>query len=337
MSSFSLKDLAKKLGGNLVNVSDDSCVLTGCASLKTAGPSDLCYFDTHSFTRQDLKKLNAELAQTKAGLILIDQVVEDSDKSFLIVEKPKNVFQKALSLFYVKEKKTGISTTAVIDKFVVFEDRRSVYIADYVVLKSGVKIGKNVVLESHVTVDTDCEIGSDTHVEAHASIRSATIGKDCWIGPGVRIGFRGFGYASSEKGHAFVPHIGRVVIGDHVDIGANTCVDRGMLDDTIIEDGTKLDDLIIVGHGCKIGKNCLLAAQTGMAGGTVLKDFVFTGGQVGFGGHLVVESGTHIAGQAGVISHLSRGVYMGFPAELRTQFLRKQVALKKLLEKKEEK
>lgn len=335
MPSFTFKDLAEKFEGTLVGVSDSSCMLSGCASLRSASVSDLCYFDTRSFTRQNIKKLEAELVSTKAGLVLIDQPIKGSNRAFLVVSNPKSVFQKALSLFYVKEKRVGISKTAVIDESVVFEDKASVYIGDYAIVHKGVKLGAGVQLESHVVIEANCDIGAGTRVEVHTSIRSASIGKDCWIGPGVRIGARGFGYASSEKGHDFVPHIGRVLIGNDVDIGANTCVDRGMLDDTVIDDGTKLDDLIIVGHGCKIGKNCLLAAQTGMAGGTILQDFVFTGGQAGFGGHLTVESGTRIAGQAGVIGHLSRGIYMGFPAEPRTQFLRKQVALKRLAEKEE--
>ncbi len=329
--SLSILEISKKLNGKLENIQNSSLVLTGCASLENAKNTDISYFETKSFARQNVKELNENLKKTNAGLILLDNLVEGISKPFLIVENPKKSFQEILSFLYPKSQKTGISKIAIIDSSVEFENKDSVFIGDYVVIKSGVKIGSNIEIDSFVSIGENCKIGKNTIIASHTSIESSTVGDNCLISSGVRIGSQGFGYASSKEGHKHIKHIGKVIIGNNVDIGANSCIDRGMLDNTVIEDGSKLDDLIMVGHGCKIGKNCMIAGQAGLAGGTILEDFVFSGGQVAFGGHLKVEAGTLVAGQSGVISDLKKGVYMGFPAEPKMQFLRKQIALKKLI------
>ncbi len=328
---ITILELSKITHGKIKNIIDNNLQLISCASLESAKKNEIAFFNTESFTRQDIKKLTEKLKKTQAGIVIINKEIEGIEKPFLIVENPKKSFQKVIKKLHKPAKRTGISKTASIDSSVEFEDKFSVYIGDFVVLKNGVKIEKNVEIDSFVSIKNNSKIGENTKIDSHVSIESATIGKDCSICAGARIGSQGFGYASSQKGHDFIEHIGRVRIGNNVNIGANSCVDRGMLNDTIIGDGTKIDNLVMIGHGCKTGKNCLMAGQAGLAGGTILEDFVICGGQSAIGGHLTIESGTQIAGQAGVISNLKRGIYMGFPAEDRMQFLRKQVALKKLI------
>ncbi|MHA1540450.1 MAG: UDP-3-O-(3-hydroxymyristoyl)glucosamine N-acyltransferase [Alphaproteobacteria bacterium] len=326
-----ISELVKKLNGKIKNVENESLQLVSCASLESAKENEITFFNTESFARQDIKKLTEKLKKTMAGIVLTNKEIKDVKKPFLIVENPKKSFQKIIKLLHKAGKKTGISKTASIDSSVEFEDKSSVFIGDFVVLKNNVKIGKNVEIDSLVSIKNNSTIGENTRIDSHVSIESAKIGKDCSICAGVRIGSQGFGYASSQNGHDFIEHIGRVEIGNEVNVGANSCIDRGMLNNTIIGDGTKIDNLVMIGHGCVVGKNCLMAGQAGLAGGTILEDFVICGGQSAIGGHLTIEAGTQVAGQAGVISNLKKGIYMGFPAEDRMQFLRKQVALKKLI------
>ena len=288
--------LAQKLNGKIKNVANESLQLVACASLESAKKNEISFFNTESFARQDIKKLTEKLKYTKAGIVLINKEIKGINKPFLIVENPKKSFQEIIKFLHKAEKKTGISE-----------------------------------IDSFVSIKNNSKIGENTKIDSHVSIESTKIGKDCSICAGARIGSQGFGYASSQNGHDFIEHIGRVEIGNEVNVGANSCVDRGMLSDTIIGNGTKIDNLVMIGHGCVIGKKCLMAGQAGLAGGTILEDFVICGGQSAIGGHLTIEAGTQIAGQAGVISDLKKGIYMGFPAEERMQFLRKQVALKKLI------
>ncbi|MBN2675688.1 MAG: UDP-3-O-(3-hydroxymyristoyl)glucosamine N-acyltransferase [Alphaproteobacteria bacterium] len=338
MKNLRIKDIVSLVKGRLSKGTDPEKTLTGGASLENAKETDVAYFYTGSFTRQDVSALKEKLENTQAGLILSEAEVPGVNKAMLIVENPKEAFLKVLNFLYAPEKRVGIHASAHVHKDVFFEEKESVYIAENAVIEAGVRIGKSVQIHANTVIRSGTTIGEGCIIENNVSIEVTTLGKGCWIGPGVRLGSRGFGYASSSQGHTFVPHIGHVKIGNDVDIGANSCVDRGMLDNTEIGDGTKLDDLIIVGHGCKIGKHCFLAAQTGMAGSTVLEDFVFVAGQVGFGGHLRVASGARISGQTGVISDIKEaGVYMGFPAEKRRDFLKKQIILKQLIKKEEEK
>ena len=178
------------------------------------------------------------------------------------------------------------------------------------------EIEEGVVIEPGAIVGPEARIGRGTRLAAGAVVGyRVTIGRDCYIGPlvtvahalvgdrvilhsGVRIGQDGFGFAMSARGHLKVPQIGRVVIQDDVEIGANTTIDRGSLKDTIIGEGTKIDNLVQIGHNVVVGRHCVIVAQSGISGSTELGDFVVMGGQAGAVGHIKIGSGAHIAGAA---------------------------------------
>ena len=160
----------------------------------------------------------------------------------------------------------------------------------------GSKIGPGCVIAPGVTIGRDCEIGSNV------TISHAHIGDKVSILPGAQIGQPGFGFASSQSGHARIPQLGRVIIQDRVEIGAGTTIDRGALSDTVIGEGSKLDNLVQVGHNAQIGRHCVLVAQTGVGGSTVIEDFVIVGGRVGIADHGHIGTGARLAGRSATVS-----------------------------------
>jgi UDP-3-O-[3-hydroxymyristoyl] glucosamine N-acyltransferase len=187
---------------------------------------------------------------------------------------------------------------------------------------SGTRVGPNAVIGPDVRIGRDCSIGP------HASILYALIGDRVIVHAGVNIGQDGFGFAPGDKAHTKVPQIGRVIVQDDVEIGANATIDRGALVDTVIGEGTKIDNLVQVGHNVTIGRHCIIVAQTGISGSTTLGDFVLIGGQVGIAGHLSIGAGAQIAAQSGVIRNVDAGARLaGTPARPVRAYLRDKIAL----------
>jgi UDP-3-O-[3-hydroxymyristoyl] glucosamine N-acyltransferase len=186
------------------------------------------------------------------------------------------------------------------------------------------RIGPSAVIGSGVTVGADCRIGS------HASLSHTLVGDRVYVYPGARIGQEGFGFATTDSGFLTVPQLGRVIIEDDVEVGANTTIDRGSTHDTVIGAGTRLDNLVQIGHNVLIGRCCVIVAQVGISGSTVLEDFVRVGGQAGIAGHLRIGSHAQIGAQAGVISDVVAGsVMLGSPAQRKREFFRQVAQLKK--------
>ena len=173
------------------------------------------------------------------------------------------------------------------------------------------KIGENCSVGPYTVIGKNVEIGANTVIGANVTIQAAHIGKDCIIHTGVRIGQDGFGFAMGAGGHIKVPQLGGVVIGDDVEIGANTCIDRGSGPNTIIGDGTKIDNLVQIGHNVEIGKYCVIVAQVGIAGSTKLADYAVIGGQAGLSGHIKIGVGAKIAAGSGVIKDVEAGKTVG--------------------------
>jgi UDP-3-O-[3-hydroxymyristoyl] glucosamine N-acyltransferase len=185
-----------------------------------------------------------------------------------------------------------------------------------------VSIGKGV------TIGPDCRIG------AHASLSHAILGSRVYIYPGARIGQEGFSFASTEAGFLSIPQLGRVIVEDDVEVGANTTIDRGSTRDTVIGAGTRLDNLVQIGHNVRVGRCCVIVAQVGIAGSTTLEDFVQVGGQAAMAGHLLIGRGAQIGAQAGVIADAPAGsVLLGSPAQPRQDFFRQVATLRRMVQK----
>ncbi|MEM7750150.1 MAG: UDP-3-O-(3-hydroxymyristoyl)glucosamine N-acyltransferase [Pseudomonadota bacterium] len=288
---FSVEDLCAHLDAK---PSDSrSAELSGIKSLDQAGPLDLSFLDNKKYTEQ--------LQDTKAGACLIrEDAIEvlPAGTIGLIVKEPYRALAKSLQHFYPSAMQPSIATTNAANEFI----HPSAELEDGVVVEPGAVIGPEV------------KVGAGTRIAAHATIGYRTyIGRNCFIGPqstlchalvgngviihaGARIGQDGYGFAMGPQGHDKVPQIGRVVIQDMVEIGANTTIDRGALKDTIIGEGTKIDNLVQIGHNVVIGRHCVIVGQTGISGSAELGDFVVMGGQSGTVGHIKVGTGAQIAG-----------------------------------------
>jgi UDP-3-O-[3-hydroxymyristoyl] glucosamine N-acyltransferase len=189
----------------------------------------------------------------------------------------------------------------------------------------GCRIGPCAVIGSGVIVGRDCRIG------AHASLSYAIVGARVYVYPGARIGQEGFGFACTKDGFLTVPQLGRVILEDDVEVGANTTIDRGSSRDTVIGAGSRLDNLVQIGHNVVLGRCCVIVAQVGISGSTVLEDFVRVGGQAAMAGHLRIGQYAEVGAQAGVISDMAPGAkVLGSPAQPKREFFRQIATLKKM-------
>lgn len=201
-----------------------------------------------------------------------------------------------------------------------------------VVIKAHAKVGDYGFLGAGAVIGRGVEIGAHCRVGAGATVSHALLGDHVTLFPGVRIGQAGFGFAMDAKGFLTMPQLGRVLIEDRVEIGANTTIDRGSLKDTKIGFGTRIDNLVMIGHNVEVGRHCVLVAQVGIAGSTRLGDHVVIAGQAGLAGHIKIGSGVQVAAQSGIMKDLPDGAVVGgSPCVPIKQWMRQQVALARLV------
>jgi UDP-3-O-[3-hydroxymyristoyl] glucosamine N-acyltransferase len=232
----------------------------------------------------------------------------------LFSEKPYKAYAKIASLFYSFEMKGEIHSTAIVSKTAI--------------IGNNVSIGAYTVIGDNVVIGDNCNIGS------HVTIDCTVIGKNVRVHNGARIGQDGFGFAIDETGALPVPQLGRVLINDHVNIGANTCIDRGSGPDTVIGAGTIIDNLVQIAHNVNIGQGCVITAQVGIAGSTTIGDYCVFGGQAGIAGHLNIGQAVQVGAQSGVTRDTKAGQkLMGFPARPVREFWKDQAHFKKLISK----
>ncbi len=302
--------------------------ITGAASLGSAGPGDVTYYDGGSKT--------ADLArQTGVGLILTNEAGEGrlaGAIAILRVADPRLAFTRVLERLYRRNPgPAGVHSSAVIDERAEVDP--SVRIHAQVTIGAGCQVGADVEIGPGCVIGANVVIGSGTRLIGRVTVLDhCLIGARCVIQPGVVIGSDGFGLAQEEGAWRRVPQIGRVVIGDEVDIGANTTIDRGALDDTVIDDGVKLDNLIQIAHNVRIGAHSAIAGCAGLAGSSEVGRHCTLGGGVGLAGHLALADHVHITGMSMVTRSIHRpGVYSaGTPLDTNERWHRNAARFKQL-------
>lgn len=326
--SFTLAEVAEISGASLAEGVDGDYVVDDLASLDNASETDLSFLDNVKYKEQ--------FQTTKAGACFVHpDVAELAPKGLRLVlsSHPYKSYALMAQVFYPDNKPgASISDRASIDPDASIGEGCTIE-AGVVIGKAAV-IGKNSWIEANTVIGASVEIGEGCRIGSNATLSHCHIGDYSRLYPGVRVGQDGFGFAIDPKGHVKVPQLGRVIIEDHVEIGANTTIDRGAGPDTVIGQGSWIDNLVQIGHNVKIGKGCVIVSQVGVSGSTVLEDFVALGGQVGISGHLNIGMGARIAAKSGVTRDVPAGQeYMGYPAIPMKQYLRQVALLKGLINK----
>lgn len=309
---------------------DGNRILNDVAPLDRAGSGDISFLD-------NVKYLDM-FAGAKAGACFVrSQYVGRAPKSMalLVTDDPYYAYALTAQQFYPDMAVTpGVSHQAHIAKTASLgNDAR---IDAGAVIGERVHIADHCWIGAHAVIGEGVEIGEHSRIGSHTSISHALIGKHVIIHRGVHIGQDGFGFAANAKGIVKVPQLGRVIVGDNVEIGSGTCIDRGAGPDTIIGDGCKIDNLVQIGHNVQLGRNVVIAAQAGISGSTQVGDGVMLGGQVGLAGHIKIGAGAKIAAQSGVMTDVPSGAsYGGSPAVPIRDWHRQTVAVAKLIKKDE--
>lgn len=324
--SITIGALLAELGRQdlVANLADPDRVVTGVNELDLAGPGDLVLAAHPSYA--------ADLRRSQAGLALIcPGLVDDVPAGTLaiVTAKTHNLFADILERLYPS------STRAVIlghrDDLGAPVFERDVTIGSNVVVGAGVEIGRGTVIGANSVIGPGVTIGRNCTIASNCTIDCAHIGNDVVLHSGVRVGTEGFGWLDHGSGNKKIPQLGRVIVQDRVEIGANSTIDRGALGDTVIGDGTKIDNLVQIGHNCRIGRNCLIAAMSGLSGSTIVEDGVLMGGGVGTSGHLRIGAGSVVHGRAAVTKDWPAGSKLaGAPAQDIRDFWREMAAMRKL-------
>ena len=285
--------------------------------------------DTKKLSFLDNKKYVSYFKETKAGACFVREEVAahaPAGTACLVHKNPYKAYAIVAQAFYPEAKVANFrAPTAVIDPSATFG--QDVYVGPGAVIGRGVKIGSRCGIQPNAVICDHVEIGDDCEIGANSYLTHCLIGSQVRLHPGVCIGRPGFGFAIDPAGYIRVPQLGRVIVESDVEIGANTTIDRGAGPDTVIGKGTRIDNLVQIGHNVRLGKACVIVSQTGISGSTQLGDYVMTGGQSGFAGHLKVGAGAKIAAQSGIMRDIEPGdEVMGSPAVPIKQYMR-QVAL----------
>jgi UDP-3-O-[3-hydroxymyristoyl] glucosamine N-acyltransferase len=327
---YSLGELAELSGARLGGGVDGKQLITDVAPLETAGPEDITFLDNRKY-------LDA-FAGSRAGAAFVDERFAErapAGMALLLTKEPYKAFARAAQAFYpAKPVIPGIAPTAIIGPAATVP--ADCEIGPYVVIEAGARLGARCQIGAHTVIGKAVELGDDCRVGPHVTLSHCLVGARVVLHPGVRIGQPGFGFAPDRQGPVKIPQLGRVVIGDDVDIGANTTIDRGSGHDTVIGPGTMIDNLVQIGHNVVLGRGCILAGQVGISGSTKLGDFVMAGGQAGLAGHLNIGTAARIAAQAGLMRDVEPGsTVAGAPAVAITSWWRQVAILQRLATKKD--
>jgi UDP-3-O-[3-hydroxymyristoyl] glucosamine N-acyltransferase len=331
--SSTLADIAVSTKAHLVDASRGGQQIGGLASLDEAGPMHLTFFDNPRYADQ--------LASTKAGACLVTARFEANVPAHVAVLRANHPFREFVKIARRLHVDTlrpqswfgtvGIAPSAVIDPTAHLED--GVIVDPLAVIGPNVEIGAGTIIGAGAVIGANVRIGRDCNVGARTAIQCALIGNNVLIHPGCSIGQDGYGFIFfGPDGHLKVPQTGRVLIQNDVEIGAGTTIDRGSVRDTVIGEGTKIDNQVQIGHNVTIGRHCLLAGQVGLAGSLTIGDNVALGAKVGINNHLSIGDGAQVTGMSGVKDDIpANGRWGGFFAKPTRQWFKEIVAVERLV------
>ena len=321
----SIQDIAAAVGGTIVGSCGRS--LTGVSSLSEATENDVSFLGNEKYVPQVLP--------SRASVVLVPPAYTEQPpegRAWVVCDDPSYAFTQIVKMFTPPPTvyEPGVHPTAVIAPDAIVPP--SAHIGAGVVIEAGASIGEGTVLLPHVFIGRNCHVGANCLFYANVVVNErCIIGNRVILHGGVVIGSDGFGYKSGPEGHEKIPQVGIVQIDDDVEIGGNSCVDRARFGRTWIQAGTKIDNLVQVGHNVEIGRCCMIVAQVGIAGSTHLGNGVILAGQAGISGHLKLADGTIVMAQAGISKDTAPGaVLMGTPAVDRREFVKERLLIKKI-------
>lgn len=319
-------EIAALTGGRLVG--PGTATVAGIAPLERAGPGDLSFLASARYLPY--------FQRTSASVVLVTPefaTAEGGPATRIVVPEPQVALLVVLPLLYPQAVwEPGVHPSAVVGRGTTWDD--PVAIGPHVALGAGVRLGRNVRIAAGCVLGDGVEVGDDSQLFPGVVLYTGTVlGRRVAVHAGAVLGSDGFGYVPGRdgEGHRKIPHVGRCLIGDDVEIGANTCIDRGSVDDTVIGAGTKIDNLVHIAHNVRIGERCLIMAEAGVAGSSRIEDDVIIAGQAGIRDHVRVGRGARLLVQAGIIADVPAGATVsGYPARAHREYLRAQAALYRL-------
>ena len=317
-----LGEIAHFLGGRLAG--DEGITITGATNIEAAGETEITFAAPPHIE---------EAKASRAAAVLLPEDVQDFPLPAVHVKEPRAAFAKLLELFTPPlHLPAGVSPQAFVAKTAEVAD--SACILPFAVVDEHAKIGAGVVLYPHVYVGQYAEIGEASVLHANVTVRErCRVGRRCVLHANAVVGSDGFGFTTADGVHTKVPQVGNVVVEDDVEIGSHVGIDRATTGSTVIGHGTKIDNLVHIGHNCKIGAGNLIVAQTGISGSTTTGPNVTFGGQVGTVGHIHIGGNSVYAARSGIIGDMPEGVFgAGFPVQSHQEWLRMQAAMKRLPE-----
>ena len=323
---LSASEIAALTGGRLVG--PGTVTVAGVAPLERAGPGDLSFLASPRYLPY--------FQRTSASVVLVPPVFESAEggpETRVVVAEPYAALLVVLPVLYPQAVwEAGVHPTAVVGRGATWQE--PVAIGPHACLGREVQLGRNVRIGEGCVLGDGVAVGDDTQLFPGVTLYPGTaLGKRVIVHAGAVLGSDGFGYIPGKAGggHRKIPHVGRCLIGDDIEIGANTCIDRGSVDDTVIGSGTKIDNLVHIAHNVRIGARCLIMAQAGIAGSCQVEDDVIIAGQTGIADHITIGHGARLLVQSGIIADIpAEGTVSGYPARPHRELLRAQAAMYRL-------